>query len=79
MSDSSVGQHVTEFDYRQGQVVSLFIWYRPSFGSTLPPMQWVLGSLSCGVRWLEHEADNSPSSSEEVKNGGAILSFLRAF
>jgi hypothetical protein len=32
-----------------------------------PPIQWVLGALSSGVKRLEHEADHSPSSSAEVR------------
>jgi hypothetical protein len=39
---------------------------------TQPPMQWVLGALSQGVKWLGHEPDHSPPPSPNVKNGGAI-------
>jgi hypothetical protein len=31
------------------------------------------GAASVRVQWQEHEADNSLSSSDEVKNGGTIL------
>jgi hypothetical protein len=36
-------------------------------GTTQPPIQWVPGTLSLGVKWLRCEADYSPSSSSEVK------------
>jgi hypothetical protein len=41
---------------------------RPALGPTQPPVQWVSGTLSPGVKRPEREADHSPSSSEEVKN-----------
>jgi hypothetical protein len=40
---------------------------RPALGLTQPPTQWVLEALSMGVKWPEHEADHSPSTSAEVK------------
>jgi hypothetical protein len=40
---------------------------RPALGSTQPPVQWVQGALSLGVKQKEHEADHSPSASAEVK------------
>jgi hypothetical protein len=39
---------------------------RPILGSTQPPIQWVPGSLSPGVKRPECEADHSPQISEEV-------------
>jgi hypothetical protein len=39
---------------------------------THPPLQWVLGALSLGVKQQGHEADNSPPSCAKVKKGGAI-------
>jgi hypothetical protein len=41
---------------------------RLALGPTQPPIQWVLGALSFGVKQLGHEADHSPPSSAEVKN-----------
>jgi hypothetical protein len=41
-------------------------------GSTQPPTQGVPRALSWEVKWPECEADHSPPSSAEVKNGGAI-------
>jgi hypothetical protein len=32
-----------------------------------PPIQWVLGAVSLGVKWSGCEADHSPPSSAEVK------------
>jgi hypothetical protein len=33
-----------------------------------PPIQWVLGVLSLGLKRLDREADHSPPSSAEFKN-----------
>jgi hypothetical protein len=38
----------------------------------LPPIQWVPGALSPGVKRQGREADHSPLPSAEVKKGGAI-------
>jgi len=40
---------------------------RTVLGPTQPPIQWVPGSLSLGVKRPGCEADHSPSSSAEVK------------
>jgi hypothetical protein len=39
----------------------------PVLGSTQPPIQWVLGALSPGVKRQGCEADNSPPTNAEVK------------
>jgi hypothetical protein len=39
---------------------------------TQPPIWWVPGALSTGVKRLGHEADHSSPSSADVKNGGAV-------
>jgi hypothetical protein len=36
-------------------------------GPTQPPIQWIPGALSLGVKWQEREADHSSPSSAEVK------------
>jgi hypothetical protein len=42
---------------------------RPALGTTQPPVQWVPGVLSPGVkRGLGRDADNAPPSSAEVEN-----------
>jgi hypothetical protein len=41
---------------------------KPALGPTQPPVQWVSGTLSLGIRQLGHEADSSPPFSTEVKN-----------
>jgi hypothetical protein len=43
-----------------------------ALGPTQPLIQRVPGALSPGVKRLRREADHSPPSSAEVKNGGAI-------
>jgi hypothetical protein len=50
---------------------------RPALGPTQPSIQWVQEALSPRDKRLGHEADHSPSSSAEVKNGGAIPSLPR--
>jgi hypothetical protein len=45
----------------------------PTLGPTKPSIQWVPGTLSPGVKRPRREADQSPSSSAEVKNCGTIL------
>jgi hypothetical protein len=40
---------------------------RTALGPTQPPIQWVPGPLSLGVKRPEREADHSPPSSAEVK------------
>jgi hypothetical protein len=44
--------------------------FRPALRPSQPPIQWVLGALSQGVKQLEGESDHSAPS--EVKHGGAI-------
>jgi hypothetical protein len=41
---------------------------RTALGLTQPPIQWVPGALSLGVKRPVREADHSPLSSAEVKN-----------
>jgi hypothetical protein len=41
--------------------------FRTASGATQPPIQWVPGVLSLGVKWPGREADHSPPSSAEVK------------
>jgi len=36
-------------------------------GSTQPPIQWIPGAISLGVKWPGREADHSPPSSDKVK------------
>jgi len=42
--------------------------------STQPPIQWVPGALSPGVKQLKHEAEHLPISSAEVKNAWSYTS-----
>jgi hypothetical protein len=46
---------------------SLLILYSFKKVPTQPPIQWVPGTLSLGVKWPGREADHSPPSSAEVK------------
>jgi hypothetical protein len=49
---------------------------RPALGPTQPPIHWVPGSLSLGVKRPDREADNSHPSSAEVKNAWSYASSL---
>jgi hypothetical protein len=59
---------VLGFDSRRGLGIFLFTAAsRTALGPTQPPIQWVPGALSLGVKRLGREADRSPPSSAEVK------------
>jgi hypothetical protein len=45
---------------------------RPTLEPTQPPIQWVEGALSPGVKRPGHEADYSPPANAKVKNCEAI-------
>jgi hypothetical protein len=60
------------FDSPQGQDFLFSLSSRPVLGPTQRLIQWVAEALSPGVKRLWLEADGSPPSSAEVKNGGAI-------
>jgi hypothetical protein len=55
-----------QFPARAG--IFLFSALRPALGSTQPPIEWVPGAFSPGVRRLGREADHIPPSSADVKN-----------
>jgi hypothetical protein len=58
------------FDSRRGQrIFPLASVSRPALGPTQPPVQWVPGVLSPGVKARQGpDADHSPPSSAEVEN-----------
>jgi hypothetical protein len=59
---------VLGFDSRQGLGIFLLTTAtRTALGPAQPPIQWVLGALSLGVKRPVREADHSPPSSVEVK------------
>jgi hypothetical protein len=52
------------FESRRGLGIFLFTTaFRPALGLTQPPVQWVQGALSLGVKRPGREADHSPPSS----------------
>jgi hypothetical protein len=60
---------VLGFDSWRGVGIFLFTTaYRTALGPTQPPIQWISGVLSLGVRWPGREADHSTISSAEAKN-----------
>jgi hypothetical protein len=67
------------FDSWQRQEIFLFSTTSiPALGPTQPPIQWVPGALSPGVKRQGREADHSPPSSAKTKNGGDIPPLLQA-
>jgi hypothetical protein len=54
-------------------------WYRSVLGPTQPPIQWVPGALSPNIKRPGREADHSPPSSVDVKNGEAIFPLSHVF
>jgi hypothetical protein len=62
-----------EFYTREGQVIFLYSTAsRLALEPTYPPIQWVPVVLYSGVKRPGCEADHSPPSCVEVKNGGAV-------
>jgi hypothetical protein len=56
------------FESQQGlRIFLLTTTSRLALGPTLPPIPWVPGFLSLGVKWPGHEDDHSPPSSAKVK------------
>jgi hypothetical protein len=63
------------FDTWQELGVFLFTTVsRLALGPTQPPIKWVLGILSLGVKWLLCEADHTLPSSTEVMNAQTYTS-----
>jgi hypothetical protein len=59
---------VLGFDSQRGLGIFLVTTAsRTVLGPTHPPIQWVPGALSVGVRRPGREADHSPPSSAEIK------------
>jgi hypothetical protein len=58
---------VLRFDSRRRLGIFLFTASRPALGPTHPPIQWVPGALSLGVKRPDRETDHSPPSSAEVR------------
>jgi hypothetical protein len=66
---------VLGFDSRRELGIFLFTTVsRTALGSTQPPIQWVAGTLSLGVKRPGREAGHSPPPSAEVKNAWSYIS-----
>jgi hypothetical protein len=66
---------VLGYDSRLGLGIFLFTTAsRTALGPTKPPIQWVPGALSLGVKRPGREADYSPPSTAEVKNAWSYTS-----
>jgi hypothetical protein len=53
-------------------IIIIIIVSTQALGHTQPPIQWVPGAISLGIKRPGHEADHSPPFSAEVRNDGAI-------
>jgi hypothetical protein len=67
-----MGQMVEGYEFRSWQVhdyspMVIQLGFAPP-PPPRPPIQWGLGVLSSGVKWLGCEADHSPPTSDKVKN-----------
>jgi hypothetical protein len=61
------------FDSKQGQEIALSsITFRPGLGLTEPLIREVPAVVSPWVKRQVTEADHSPPSSAEARNGGAV-------
>jgi hypothetical protein len=73
----SAGSEFLLFRFLSGLGIFLFTTAsRTALGPTQPPIQWVPGALSLGVKRPGHEADHSPPSSAEVKDEWSCTSTL---
>jgi hypothetical protein len=61
--------------HRFNELIFLFTTAsRTSLGPTQPPIQWVPGALSLGVKRPGQEAEHSPLPSAEIKNAWSYTS-----
>jgi hypothetical protein len=70
-SGISLGYGLDDWEFKSRQELGIFLLTtasRPVLEPTQPPIEWVPGALSLGVKRPGREADHSPSSSAEVKN-----------
>jgi hypothetical protein len=70
------------FESRQG--LGIFLFTIAPLGPTQPPIQWVPGALSLGVKRPGHEADHSPlasawiyASTPSIRLHGVVPSFKK--
>jgi hypothetical protein len=62
------------FESGQGLGIFLVTVSRPALGPTQPPIQWLPGALSLGVKRPGREADHSFPPSVETKNAWSYSS-----
>jgi hypothetical protein len=79
--DSSVGIALgcglDDLGFESRQELGIFLFTTASslaVGPTQPPIQWLPGALSLGVKRPGREADHSPPSSAEGKNARSCTS-----
>jgi hypothetical protein len=64
-----MGDRLIRFRFRGGGGLGMFLsdMSKPALGPSQPPIQWVPGTLSLGLKWPGCEADHLSPSSVEVK------------
>jgi hypothetical protein len=77
LSSWATGWTIGVLGFDSQREVGIFLFTtasRTALGPTQPPIQWVSGALSLGVKRPGREADHSPPSSTEVKNAWNYIS-----
>jgi hypothetical protein len=75
--DIALGYGLEDRGFESRQPLGIFLLTtvsRPALAPTQPPIQWVPGALSLGIKWSGREADHSPPSNAEVKNAWSYTS-----
>jgi hypothetical protein len=70
-NDTALGYKLDDRWFESRQRLRVFIFTTdsiPALGPTQPPIQWVAGTLSLGVKRQGREADHSLPTSAEVMN-----------
>jgi hypothetical protein len=73
-----LGCGLDDWGFRSQQGLGIFLFTtavsRLALGPTQPPIQWIQGALSLGVKQPDHEDDHSPPSSAKAKNAWSYTS-----
>jgi hypothetical protein len=62
---------MTEIQILAGAMIEIFLFAttsKPALGHTQPPIQWIPGTLTLGIKQSVCEADYSPPFTAKIKN-----------